>query len=772
MRTIESVRKTLGRVIAAGAMTLLPFLQPAGAATTRIWTNVVANPTWSDAASWSNGLPVNGDSVVLLRHPLGLAQNAVNDLTNLTLSSLRCEALGYTLNGAALRITDEIRMGGPTAGANMIMRSPLEIAGPTFNIISTNGAELNLSNPVTAPATTVVTVEGGVRWSISPASDYQAETRFRIGFVPLLSTRLNGPVIIGGTATNFASVVLQSGNVFGQFPPLTVLTNGSVFNISTFQAVGPLTVDGGILRLGNRSPNGSISVNGDALLTGGASIFVSAINAFGPGELSVTGRVTIAGCSLSLQPGSSPLAPPGIIVRNDGTDPINGTFTDLPQGAFLTNGTTLYAINYAGGDGNDITLTATNPPAPVVTRVWTNIVGSASWSNAANWSNGVPVDGESVLLLRHPLGLGFSAVNDLTNLSLSSLRCEAIGYNLSGGTVRLSGDVLMGGPVAGATLNISAPVEIPGPTLNIVSTNSAQLNLTGVVNAPASAVVTIDGGLQFRASPASDYRAETHVRSGFFALLFTRLKGPLAIGGGNSNQFANVALQSGNLFGDFPPLTILTNGSLFNVSTFNTVGPLTLNGGDLRLGVKAPQGELTVNGNARLTGGSRLFVSASSDFGPGELSVTGSVTIAGCSLGFNPGSASITRPSVIIRNDGTDAVTGAFDGLPEGGSLTNDTVRYVVSYVGGDGNDISLSPIVEPAQFVGTTLVDGARQYTVQGQPGFTYVIEATTNLLSPPAQSPWVPIRTNGTLANGQFPFTDLEATNFPQRFYRVFTR
>ena len=86
-----------------------------------------------------------------------------------------------------------------------------------------------------------------------------------------------------------------------------------------------------------------------------------------------------------------------------------------------------------------------------------------------------------------------------------------------------------------------------------------------------------------------------------------------------------------------------------------------------------------------------------------------------------------------------------------------------------DGNDITLTPIIEPARFLNSTLTNGAPQFLVQGQPGFTYVIEATTNLISPPALIPWVPIFTSGTRANGQFPFTDLDSTNFPRRFYRV---
>ena len=287
-----------------------------------------------------------------------------------------------------------------------------------------------------------------------------------------------------------------------------------------------------------------------------------------------------------------------------------------------------------------LALSALNLPA-AATRAWSGAGADNLWSNAANWSNGIPVDGDSVLLFRHPLGSAQNAVNDLTNVALVSIRCEALGYNLGGGTLRLTGEVLMGGPLPGANMNISAPVEIPGPTLQIVSTNGGELSLSGLVNAPAGAVVTVDGGIRFRAGGASDYRAETRLRSGTVLLLFTRIRGPLIVGG--TTNSALVVLQSGNVFGNFPPLTLLTNGAILNISTFNAVGPLTVDGGVVRLGNRSPQGDITVNGNAVLTGGASLFVTAINDFGPGELSVTGSVTIAGCSLAFQPGASTITK---------------------------------------------------------------------------------------------------------------------------------
>lgn len=228
---------------------LFPLLTLNATATTRIWTNTVGIANWSNAANWVNGVPVDGDSVVLLRHPLGQFVNAINDLPNLTLQSIRCEALGYNLGGDSLRLIDEVLMGGPAAGATMNISAPVEILGSTFHVVSTNGSELSLSGLVTAPVGTVV------------------------------------------------------------------------------------TIDGGVLRLGNRSPLGDIVVNGNALLTGGASLFVTAINNFGPGSFSVTGSVTIAGCSLKFQPGSSAITRPAVIVRNAAQDPVIGTFTDLPEGS-------------------------------------------------------------------------------------------------------------------------------------------------------------------------------------------------------------------------------------------------------------------------------------------------------------------------------------------------------------------------------------------------------------------------------------------------------
>ena len=47
----------------------------------------------------------------------------------------------------------------------------------------------------------------------------------------------------------------------------------------------------------------------------------------------------------------------------------------------------------------------------------------------------------------------------------------------------------------------------------------------------------------------------------------------------------------------------------------------------------------------------------------------------------------------IVDNRGSAAVTGTFAGLPEGATVTIDTQEYRISYVGGSGNDVTLTAL-------------------------------------------------------------------------------
>ena len=75
--------------------------------------------------------------------------------------------------------------------------------------------------------------------------------------------------------------------------------------------------------------------------------------------VSVSGSVTVANALLSVAPGfTAPVGQVFTVVENDGSDAIVGTLAGLPQGATFTSGGQTFRISYAGGTGNDITLTA------------------------------------------------------------------------------------------------------------------------------------------------------------------------------------------------------------------------------------------------------------------------------------------------------------------------------------------------------------------------------------------------------------------------------
>lgn len=159
-------------------------------------------------------------------------------------------------------------------------------------------------------------------------------------------------------------------------------------------------------------------------------------------------------------------------------------------------------------------------------------------------------------------------------------------------------------------------------------------------------------------------------------------------------------------------LTRAGAGSLI-VSALNTyTGGTTVNGGVLAGGGKI--GALLVNsgatlapstpitqifktGNVAFSAGSTFAVAlrgATAGTGYDQISVTGTVNLAGATLNVNLGfTPALGSAFVLIQNNGTDAVVGAFAGLPEGATLLLFGMTFQISYVGGTGNDVVLTRI-------------------------------------------------------------------------------
>ena len=114
-------------------------------------------------------------------------------------------------------------------------------------------------------------------------------------------------------------------------------------------------------------------------------------------QVEVTGSVSI-GSSVSLNATLSAAFVPStgqtfVLIDNDGSDPVAGTFESLPEGAVITlNQVFEFQISYAGGDGNDVTLTMVS-----AVKVWSGAV-SGLWSAGGNWVGGVvPIAGDELV---------------------------------------------------------------------------------------------------------------------------------------------------------------------------------------------------------------------------------------------------------------------------------------------------------------------------------------------------------------------------------------
>jgi len=162
--------------------------------------------------------------------------------------------------------------------------------------------------------------------------------------------------------------------------------------------------------------------------------------------------------------------------------------------------------------------------------------------------------------------------------------------------------------------------------------------------------------------------------------------------------------------------------------------------------------QVDLNGTTPGAGYDQLNVHGSLDLGDATLSVT---------LGYTP---AIGDSFVIINNDGADAITGMFAGLPQGAFLTNGVSIFRISYRGGDGNDVVLYRVNPPARLTSIArLANSSVQLQGAGLSNLTYTIQASTNLLV------WTNI--GAALANltGAFSFNDTNAPLFPLRFYRA---
>ncbi len=174
-----------------------------------------------------------------------------------------------------------------------------------------------------------------------------------------------GTLTLNGNNTNSSAVTVLAGTLLVngiQQSSLTVSTNATLGGDGE---VGNITASGGRI-----APGGGIGVlsSGNATFSGSNASFQVEISGLTAGaqydQLNVRGSTALAGAlNISLVGGFTPKEGQSfIILTNDGSDSITGTFAGQPQGSVLNVGALKFLVRYNAGSGNDVALIFTNAP--------------------------------------------------------------------------------------------------------------------------------------------------------------------------------------------------------------------------------------------------------------------------------------------------------------------------------------------------------------------------------------------------------------------------
>ena len=299
---------------------------------------VYGNRYWSSSNNWAQGLPPgSGSQVQFGPYQFSLFTTSIPPITNdlspgTALASLLFTGTNYAFYGNAVTVT-----GG--------------ITNQSGN--GTNFCHLDVAT--TGPLTLDVDPGG--------------------------TLALDGSFAGSGTASKEgAGTLLYSGSTMNSFVGSVVVDNGTMqvdglFTDGSFTVnsgfldgtgtVSSVTLNGGTLKPGDRP--GVFHVDGDLAMAAG-SVFQAELNGpisgSGYDQLQVNGTVTLNGATLDLLPDySATVGAAFLILVNDGTDPVVGTFAGLPEGAVFLAGGQYFSISYQAGAGhNDVVVTRVNPP--------------------------------------------------------------------------------------------------------------------------------------------------------------------------------------------------------------------------------------------------------------------------------------------------------------------------------------------------------------------------------------------------------------------------
>lgn len=335
--------------------------------------NVGSSSTFDGSLDISGVISGNGGFTKLGKDPLTLSGNSANTYSDVT--TVNQGRLVLNKSGVNVAVAGDLIVGDDTGGANADVVECL-----AFNELDPRSAvTLNSSGQFIARQESIGSIAGSGNISVSSslgAGGNHASTTFSgvISGAGAFNKSGLGTLTLTGNNTYTGGTGVADGTLLvkGQQPTSVVLIQpqgtlggvGRVGNLSTF-ANGPTVSPGA-------SPGRLTSGN---VILGANSIFRVELDGPTPGathdQLRALGTVNLGGAELQATLNFIPtLGQPLVIIDNDGVDAVVDQFKGLAEGDTLRVNQIPFVISYKGGDGNDVTLTATNRSLSLVsTRV-------------------------------------------------------------------------------------------------------------------------------------------------------------------------------------------------------------------------------------------------------------------------------------------------------------------------------------------------------------------------------------------------------------------
>ncbi len=800
------------------------MIYEARAATIRTWTGLsVTSGNWTTAANWQNNQPpVAGDVLSFPDTGLRRTSNTNNFPAGTAFSTINLFDTGYRLRGNSVTISNYISA-GLNSGTNTVDLD-LAAAGPGVGItlrsfsssdllilngdINLNNRTLTTEGPADFRIVGVISGTGGIFKNNSGelslaglgANTYSGLTLVSSGILRLGRYILRGLAQVGtvavpgdltigsGTGGLIGDiVVLDRDNQIANTSDVIVNGSGSLELSDESDTIGSLRLTGGTVLTGAGilGLNGNVQVNlgtKDSLISGGLDLGTNTFCRFDVvqgAELNIPAQISGDIGTTLIKTNRGELSLSGSNIFNGPVQMDGGTINVL-HGAALgtTSGNArlrVGAINVrdVGVFGEELDVQG---PAGVLEMDG----GSAAWNGSVILNDdltvNVPTNRTLSITGKISGPAGFNKIND------GGLQLKTTYTNTYAGTgwvrdgfLTLDGvfhQVVVSGPLIIGETNDppgservhyikhhqigAVPITIhPSGILQPGSFDDVVGSITGageIEIAGGSLSVGGDGGSATFSGEISGTGDLQKVGAGIWTLQ------------GSKTWAGLTTVSAGGLVvnGSQPASPVLVGSGAFLGGT-GIVGRLTNSAG----GLVAPSGFLTCS-NVVLNIGSTLNIDLKA-IGHDQLNARGTVNLTGAlltgSCGFTP---ALGQSFTIINNDGADAVTGTFQGLPQGAVFGLGGFAFRINYQGGTGNDVALVRVQAPASNLSSwsVLPNGQFKFGGTGLPNVAYVIQAANNL-NPVI--PWVPIATNIASPAGLYEFIDTDAAAYPMRFYRA---